>query len=93
MEKWHPGFESFMQGIRDDARVEQEPPRAHAERLLAEIQQDIDAGIRSREEGIAIVAKLDIVLEIVASVKDAELIREAKELQAYFDTRYPGLIP
>ncbi len=92
MEKWSQGFASFMQGVRHDACIERESPRNHATRLVSEMHQDLDGNIQSHEEGVAIIAKLDIVFEILASVKDAELLREAKEIQTDIDKRYPGLI-
>jgi hypothetical protein len=77
--------ESFMNFIKGEARIdEQESKQAHAERIIHEVHQDIDAGI-TREEAISFLAKLDIAIE--ASRKPAT-IAQARELKAYIRENY-----
>ncbi len=75
-----------MNFIKDEARIdEQESKQAHAERIIHEVHQDIDAGIKSREEAISFLAKLDIAIE--ASRKPAT-VAQARELKAYIRENY-----
>lgn len=59
-------FESFIDNIRHEARIdEEETKEEHASRLLAEVHEVLDSreGIQSSEEATALLAKLDIVIE------------------------------
>lgn len=59
-------FESYLGHVRHEARIDTlETREEHALRLLAEVHEDLndERGILSREEVIALLAKLDIAEE------------------------------
>lgn len=60
----------------------------YASRILSEVKEDIDLGIYSYEEGVNLIAKLDIVLE---STNDSETEKEVQNLKQDIIERYPEL--
>ena len=88
-EKWDTGFQSFLGNLEHDAHIDKkESPREHAERLLGEVREHLDAGIQSREEETALRAKLAIALEVATDAADATLLTEARAIQIDIDERY-----
>lgn len=80
---------TFMSFVRHEARMDsQETPRQHAERLLSEAYENIDMGVQSRDEAIALLAKLDIVSE---ASNDLVIKTAARVLQSDIRSRYPGI--
>lgn len=80
-----------MDTIKHAAIDRGETSRERAERLLDEIRDQLELGLRSREEGIALMAKLDIAAEAAQMTKDETLSSEAALIRADIKERYPEL--
>ena len=84
-------FESYLGHVEHEARIDApETRKEHALRLLAEVHEDLDKGALSREEAVALLAKLDIAEEATGdfSVKGA-----AQTFRNDIFARHPNLVP
>ncbi len=64
--KQNGAFQSFIENLNHEARIDnKETKEEHAGRLLSEVDEVLGSpeGIQSSEEAIALLAKLDIVIE------------------------------
>lgn len=85
-EKSGDGFESFINNMQYEARIDkEETPHEHAERLLAEVYEELDTGVWDREDLISLIAKVDVAIE---GTNDEKTILEAKVLRHDLVSRY-----
>lgn len=81
--------QSFIGNIKHEARIDEaESKEEHARRLLSEVGEILDEGVQSPEEAVALLAKLDIVIE---ASDDFAIKAAAMNYKSDIKSRYPVL--